>query len=158
MAAGPGSIQGKPRHAGLRATGPALLESLIDDDRSGPAVALMALILVVDDEREIRALLQEALEQAGHQVLTASDGREAVRVFQEHRPVLVITDIVMPRRSGIDLVLELSRAVPPPKMIAMSGVTGPRFLEASRETNVARTFVKPFDVREVIRAVADLTA
>ncbi len=155
---GPGSIEGKPLQPRLRPTGPALLESLIHDDRTGAAVGLMALVLVVDDEADIRDLLREALEQAGHQVLTASDGRQAMRIFQEHRPVLVITDIVMPRRSGIDLVLELSRAVPPPKMIAMSGVTGPRFLEASRETNVARTFVKPFDVRELVRAVADLTA
>ena len=118
----------------------------------------MALVLVVDDELEIREVLREALESAGHTVLEAGDGREALRLFNERRPMLVITDIVMPRRSGIDLVLELSRATPAPKMIAMSGVTGPRFLEASREANVARTFVKPFDIREVVRAVAELTA
>ena len=57
---------------------------------------------------------------------------------------------------GIDLVLELSRLSPPPKVIAISGVTGKAFLDAAAEANVARTFVKPFDVMEVARAVTQL--
>ena len=118
---------------------------------------LMAVILVIDDEADICALLREALERDGHEVLTARDGRDGMQVYQAHRPAVVITDVFMPRRSGIDLVLELGRADPPPKMIAMSGVAGSSFLEAAREANVARTFVKPFDVREIVRAVRELT-
>ena len=118
---------------------------------------LMAVILVIDDEADICALLREALERDGHEVLTARDGRDGMQVYLAHRPAVVITDIFMPRRSGIDLVLELGRADPPPKMIAMSGVAGSSFLEAAREANVARTFVKPFDVREIVRAVRELT-
>jgi len=118
---------------------------------------LMAVILVIDDEADICALLREALERDGHEVLTARDGRDGMQVYQAHRPAVVITDIFMPRRSGIDLVLELGRADPPPTMIAMSGVAGSSFLEAAREANVARTFVKPFDVREIVRAVRELT-
>ena len=118
----------------------------------------MAIVLVVDDEEPIRDILREALENAGHGVLTASDGREALRLYQAQRPDVVITDIVMPRRSGIDLVLELSRLSPAPKVIAISGVTGKDFLDAAREANVARTFVKPFDVLEIARVVDQLTA
>jgi DNA-binding NarL/FixJ family response regulator len=81
-----------------------------------------------------------------------------LRVYHEARPDLVITDIFMPKRSGIDLVLQLGRLHPPPKMIAMSGVAGRDFLEASSEANVARTFVKPFEVRDIVRAVDELTA
>ena len=117
----------------------------------------MAVILVVDDEQDIREILREALEGAGHHVLTANDGRDGLRVYHEARPDLVITDIFMPKRSGIDLVLQLGRLNPPPKIIAMSGVAGRGFLEASSEANVARTFVKPFDVREVVRTVDELT-
>ena len=80
-----------------------------------------------------------------------------MQLYQAHRPALVITDVFMPRRSGIDLVFELARMDTPPKIIAISGVTGRSFLEAAREANVARTFVKPFDVREVVRAVRELT-
>jgi CheY-like chemotaxis protein len=116
----------------------------------------MALILVVDDEEPIREILREALESAGHRVVTANDGRDALRVYHAQRPDVVITDIVMPRRSGIDLVLELSRVSPAPHIIAMSGVTGKDFLDAAREANVARTFVKPFDIREVMRVVDEL--
>jgi DNA-binding NtrC family response regulator len=118
---------------------------------------LMAVVLVIDDEADICALLREALERAGHEVFTARDGRDGMQVYLAHRPAVVITDIFMPRRSGIDLVLELGRTDPPPKMIAISGVAGSTFLEAAREANVARTFVKPFDVREVVRAVRELT-
>jgi CheY-like chemotaxis protein len=117
----------------------------------------MAVILVVDDEAEIRDLLREALEVAGHRVLTAHDGREGLRVYQTNRPDVVITDIFMPGRSGMDLVVQLGRLQPPPPVIAMSGASGKGFLDASRETSVARTFVKPFDVAEVVRAVAELT-
>jgi CheY-like chemotaxis protein len=116
----------------------------------------MALVLVVDDEEPIRDILQEALESVGHRVMTASDGREALRLYTTQRPDVVITDIFMPRRSGIDLVLELSRISPPPKVIAISGVTGKAFLDAAVEANVARSFVKPFDVMEVARAVTQL--
>jgi CheY-like chemotaxis protein len=116
----------------------------------------MALVLVVDDEEPIRDILREALENAGHQVLTANDGRDALRVYLAQRPDVVITDIIMPRRSGIDLVIELGRLSPRPRVIAISGVTGKDFLDAAREANVARTFVKPFDVMEVVRVVGQL--
>jgi len=117
----------------------------------------MAVVLVIDDEVEICTLLREALEHEGHEVLTAHDGRAGMQLYQAHRPAVVITDVFMPRRSGIDLVFELARMDTPPKIIAISGVTGRSFLEAAREANVARTFVKPFDVREVVRAVRELT-
>ncbi len=116
----------------------------------------MALVLVVDDEEDIREILREALEGAGHQVLTANDGRDALRVYNAQHPAVVITDIVMPRRSGIDLVLELNRQSPRPKVIAISGVTGKGFLDAAHEASVSRSFVKPFDVREIIRTVNEL--
>jgi DNA-binding response OmpR family regulator len=127
-----------------------------DDDRDCAVSGLMAVVLVVDDEPNIRELLREALEAAGHRVFTADDGRDGLRVYHDNRPDVVITDIFMPRRSGIDLVLQLGRLHPVPKIIAMSGVAGKGFLDASREANVARTFVKPFDLREILRAVDEL--
>jgi CheY-like chemotaxis protein len=116
----------------------------------------MALVLVVDDEEPIRDILREALENAGHTVLTANDGREALRLYHAQQPDVVITDIVMPRRSGIDLVLELSRLTPRPTVIAISGLTGKAFLDAAHEAHVARTFVKPFDVTVVAQTVSEL--
>jgi DNA-binding response OmpR family regulator len=112
---------------------------------------------VVDDDVSIQALLREALEEAGHRVVTASDGRDGIRAFRTQQPDLVITDIFMPGRSGIDLVLELSRLKPPPKMIAISGVAGQDFLDAAVEVYVGATFTKPFNVIEVVRVVGALT-
>jgi two-component system, OmpR family, KDP operon response regulator KdpE len=111
----------------------------------------MALVLVVDDEANIRTLLRETLEGAGHRVITADDGQQGLRAYHANHPDVVITDIFMPRRSGVDLVLELGRLHPVPKIIAMSGAAGPEFLDASREASVARTLTKPFDVQKVLR-------
>ena len=98
-------------------------------------------------------MLREALEQAGHRVVTADDGREGLRVYRAQQPDLVITDIFMPGRSGIDLVRELGRMAPPPRMIAISGVAGQDFLDAAGEVHVARTFTKPFNVNDLVQAV-----
>lgn len=116
----------------------------------------MALVLVVDDDAAVRAVLREALEQAGHRVVTADDGREGLRLYRAQQPDLVITDIFMPGRSGIDLVRELGRATPPPMMIAISGVAGRDFLDAAAEVHVAQTFTKPFNVNELVHAVDGL--
>ncbi|HEX9820259.1 MAG TPA: response regulator [Methylomirabilota bacterium] len=113
----------------------------------------MALVLVVDDDSEVLAVLREALEGAGHRVVTADDGREGLKVYHAQHPDLIITDIFMPGRSGIDLVLQLGRETPRPKMIAISGVAGQEFLDAAAQVHVGRAFTKPFDVDEVVRAV-----
>lgn len=131
-----------------------LLESPRGYSRDGGA--LMALVLVVDDDVEIQALLREALNEAGHRVVTANDGRQGLAVYRSQQPDLVITDIFMPGRSGIELALTLSRATPPPRMIVISGVAGQAFLDASAEVHVGRTFTKPFNVHEVVRAVDTL--
>jgi CheY-like chemotaxis protein len=85
----------------------------------------MAVVLVVDDEPVVPSFVRNAPGGAGHRVVTADDGREGLRAFHANRPDVVITDIFMPVRSGIDLVLELARLQPVPKIIAMSGVAGP---------------------------------
>jgi CheY-like chemotaxis protein len=116
----------------------------------------MATILVVDDDIAVQGMLCEALEGAGYRTVVANDGRDAIRVYAAEQPDVVITDVFMPRASGIDLVHALNALERRPRMIVISGVAGEQFLQAAREVNVEHTFTKPFDVREVVRAVAEL--
>ena len=118
----------------------------------------MSRILVIDDEKQIRAMLREALELSGHEVLEASNGQEGVRVYQEHPADLVITDILMPEKEGLGCILELRRLDPDVRVIAISG--GSRLhsmdvLEVARRCGARRTFWKPFDVGKVVAAVRE---
>jgi len=81
----------------------------------------MAKILVVDDERVIRMLLQEILSSAGHSVNHAATGDEAVESVHENKPDILITDIFMPEKSGLELIMEIRRHYPDLKIIAISG-------------------------------------
>lgn len=85
----------------------------------------MARILVVDDEECIRASIAAMLRCAGHIVVLAEDGEDALRKFAPSRYDLVITDIVMPHVEGIETVLALRRRAPMVRIIAMSDGDGP---------------------------------
>ncbi|MGH9870523.1 MAG: response regulator [Candidatus Polarisedimenticolia bacterium] len=61
-------------------------------------------ILIIDDSRHVREVLRLALESEGYGVLEAPDGREGGRLYREHRPALVIVDIIMPEKDGIETV------------------------------------------------------
>jgi DNA-binding response OmpR family regulator len=78
-------------------------------------------ILVIDDSRTIRRSVQLSLVQAGYKVIAAGDGVEGVRLWQEAQPDLVITDIMMPERDGIETILEIRRRAPLTKILAMTG-------------------------------------
>ena len=63
-----------------------------------------AKILVVDDDAEIRHVLRTVLEHAGHSVISAADGEEAMSQMLEHHPPLVLLDLMMPRMDGLDVI------------------------------------------------------
>jgi CheY-like chemotaxis protein len=81
----------------------------------------MVHVLVVDDEPVVREVIVEMVADAGHTVLSAEDGNEALRLFREHSIDLVITDLIMPAREGLETILELKRLDPDVRIIAMSG-------------------------------------
>ena len=72
----------------------------------------MSKILVVDDELSIRVMLTHMLEQDGHQVIVAEDGEQGIILYHENLPDLVISDLVMPNKNGIDMILELKKEYP----------------------------------------------
>lgn len=116
------------------------------------------LILVVDDSEIDRMVLEEILKQAGYKVFLASDGKEAMERFNENPIDLVITDMVMPGKMGVDLIMELREKKPDLKIIAMSAGSdfGPEIeLDMAGEFG-AYTITKPFDSEEVLKIVNEL--
>ncbi len=116
----------------------------------------MARILVIDDEASIRTMLQQILERSGHEVAVAIQGEEGLTLCREHPVDLVITDIFMPEKEGIETILELRQQSPQTKIIAISG--GGRagkldFLETAKNLGAHQTLAKPFERQEILDAV-----
>jgi DNA-binding response OmpR family regulator len=78
-------------------------------------------VLLIDDDAEMRESLALMLEDHGFRVLTACDGRRGLRMFREHQPELVLTDIIMPEEDGIGTLLQIRRERPETKVVALSG-------------------------------------
>lgn len=119
----------------------------------------MAHILVIDDDDQIRKTLRAVLEREGHEVVEAPDGKVGMRIFQDKGADLVITDIIMPEKDGIETILELRKDYPDAKIIAMSGggEIEPRvYLRFASQLGALRTLVKPFEREELLTAVQEL--
>ena len=118
----------------------------------------MATILVVDDESQARTQLGSFLGELGHDILYALDGDDAINVYAQVRPDLVITDLVMPGLNGLLLIDHLTTFYPGSRIIAMSG-REPEELEKALALGAAAALRKPIQrallVACVGRALAD---
>ena len=113
----------------------------------------MPTILVVDDERPIRDLISTVLQSAGHRVIVANHGREALRICAAEKPALIVSDVMMPVMDGIELCRrvkagEAGAAVP---VILMSAVA-PRL---AQQAGPEAFLPKPFDLDDMERLIAD---
>ena len=122
----------------------------------------MARILIIDDNDEFRKLFVEVLENVGYEVCDASSGDEGIDVYREKKPDLVITDIIMPEKEGVETMLDLKKEFPDVKIIAMSGggFEGPMaYLESAELVGgAARTFSKPFSMKDMLAAISEILA
>lgn len=119
----------------------------------------MALILIIDDDTEIREVLRQILERAGYEVMEASDGREGLNLYRERQADLIITDIVMPRKDGLETITDLRIEFPGSKIIAISGggrLDPKPYLELAEGFGADRLLTKPFGHEELLEAVQDL--
>jgi DNA-binding NtrC family response regulator len=119
----------------------------------------MAQILIIDDEATIRDLLVKILEREGYKTITAADGKEGIRIFRENPADLIITDLIMPEKEGIETIMELRRDFRDVKVIAMSGggkIEPETYLQIAKTIGVIETFAKPFDRKEVLKTVQEL--
>ncbi len=119
----------------------------------------MARILIVDDENEIRDMLRQMFEREGFEVVEASDGKEALKIFREEQTDLVITDIIMPEQEGLETIIKLKKEFPKVKIIAMSGggiIEPEPYLNMAEKVGALRTFTKPVKRQEILEIVRDV--
>ncbi|MDG2307156.1 MAG: response regulator [Candidatus Binatia bacterium] len=118
----------------------------------------MARVLVIDDSATVREMARMALEPAGHEVLQAANGRVGLEVQRVLACDVVITDLIMPEKEGLETILELRREWPQLKIIAVSGgsaVLDKRdLLHAARSFGAGQTLSKPFTARQLIDSVS----
>lgn len=118
----------------------------------------MSTILVVDDEPMFRDYLRRLLEREGFSVIEAADGDEGLRKLDEHEIDLVVTDIVMPKKDGIEFLIDLGKRKSNIGVVAVSGGGRPSgcYLIPAKALGAARTLSKPFDRGDLIDAVNEV--
>ena len=119
----------------------------------------MARILVIDDEAGVRDVLGSMLELEGHDVDVASNGYFGIQQFEEKPVDLIIVDIFMPEKGGIETIMELKKSQPSLKIIAMSGDTrlGPeRLLNWAKKAGADLTLAKPLQLADITAAIKEL--
>jgi CheY-like chemotaxis protein len=121
----------------------------------------MARILVIDDEDELRSMLRQMLEHAGHEVLEAINGAMGIEIYERDMPELIITDIIMPEKEGVETIIALRRADPALPIIAISGggrLDATDFLTMAKKLGARHTLTKPFRRDQLLEAVSECLA
>ena len=119
----------------------------------------MARVLIIDDDDQVRMMLRRTVEAAGHDVVEAANGALGIRAVEESVPDLVITDIYMPEKEGLETIIELKRSHPNLRIIAISG--GARevdldFLPVAKRLGADYSLPKPIDREQLMEAIREV--
>ena len=116
----------------------------------------MKRILVIEDDEDIRQLIRDMLDEEGYDVIVAEDGRAGTAVCSAEIIDLVITDIFMPEKDGIETITELRRHHPEVRIVAISGggrVSPDTYLESAELLGAISSLSKPFDRNKLLNEV-----
>lgn len=119
----------------------------------------MARILLIDDDDDMRTMLSLTLTHFGHTVVEAHNGKEGLKLFPKANVNLVMTDMVMPEKEGIEVIIELRKINPELKIIAMSGGgrgSGRSYLVAAKALGATKVLSKPFSNEDLLAAISEL--
>ncbi len=112
-------------------------------------------ILIIEDDPEVRSMLEDYLTYLNYEVFTAADGLEGLKKIKSDRYDLVITDIAMPYVSGIGIISILKEEHPEIPVMAMTGY-GYHAEELAEEKNANAIVSKPFDIQQIKQIIDDL--
>lgn len=116
----------------------------------------MAKLLLADDDEEFRHVLAETLERMGHVVVQAREGQEALDAYAKESFDLVLMDLIMPKREGIETIREMTKCYPGVKIIAMSGggmFIPIDFLRVARQVGAVEILIKPFSADKLTTTI-----
>ena len=119
----------------------------------------MAQILIIDDDESVRRSLGRILEREGYEVLAAEDGARGMRLLEEHRPALVVTDVFMPEMDGIEILMGVREADASIPIVVVSGggqTPAAHVLEDASQLGADAILRKPFERTEVLETVPRL--
>jgi len=119
----------------------------------------MATILLVDDDEQFRTMLNEVLQRAGYDVRQAQDGNDALRQYRASPADVVITDLIMPEKEGLETIRALRAFDPAVKIIAMSGggrLSAADYLVIAQRFKAQRVLAKPFPHHELLTMLKEL--
>ena len=118
----------------------------------------MARILLAEDDDSMRSFLARALSRAGHEVISVSDGLEAVPLIKRNDFDVLVADIVMPGIDGIDLAKQASSAIPGLKIMLITGFAAVAIQAENTFANRAKVLSKPFHLRALVDEIDRLLA
>lgn len=119
----------------------------------------MARILVIDDDPWVVKIFQQILEGEGHEIMTAGNGQEGLDLFRQNQADLIITDMVMPVKDGLKMIMELEKEFPNVPIIAISGggvIEPERYLTLAESIGTKKTLTKPVTKAELLNAVSEV--
>ena len=118
----------------------------------------MKRVLIIDDEVLARYTMKAILEEEGFEILEASNGQEGIDADKATPADLIITDIIMPEKEGIETIAEIRRERPDVKIIAISGggkLKADIPLKLAQRMGATRVLAKPFGAADLIRTVRE---
>jgi DNA-binding response OmpR family regulator len=121
----------------------------------------MSRILVIEDDEKMRVLIGKALGRARYEVAEAADGDAGLRSHRDKPADLIITDLIMPEKEGVETIMEFKHDYPEVKIIAISGggFIGPDpYLSLAKKLGADSVLAKPFELKELLKLVEDLLA
>ena len=116
----------------------------------------MASILLIDDDDDLRSIVAMMLTSAGHLVREAADGSAGLKLYRENPADIIITDLVMPEKEGLAVIIELRKINPQVRIIAISGgfaFDSKLYLSMARKLGADQVLHKPFLPEELKAAV-----
>lgn len=120
---------------------------------------MTANILIIDDDDQFRTMLRKLIERSGYEVIDASSGKEGIKLYRENPADLIITDLIMPDKDGIETIQELKQIFPDVKIIAISGggrLGANDYLNVAQILGAKRTMTKPINLPELLNAIEEL--
>lgn len=119
----------------------------------------MALILVMDDDDIFRSLVRNCLELVDHEVMEAANGLEGLKLCKDHTFDLVISDLIMPDKEGLETITEIKKKYPNTPIIAVSagiGQDASNYLNIAKKLGAQLTLQKPVETQDLLEATEKL--